>query len=104
MTQLKISPLLTAALIMCATSARAEVQKFLNPCSGQKLCAYYTLVLTPPDGWVVDDKATNENKVEILVPKGQSFASAEPLIYVQKSQLSRHFGKFRLVYGESLIS
>ena len=83
MTQLKISPLLTAALIMCATSARAEVQKFLNPCSGQKLCASYTLVLTPPDGWVVDDKATNENKVQILVPKGQSFASAEPLIYVQ---------------------
>ena len=81
MTQLKISPLLTAALIMCATSARAEVQKFLNPCSGQKLCASYTLVLTPPDGWVVDDKATNENKVQILVPKGQSFASAEPLIY-----------------------
>ena len=73
MTQLKISPLLTAALIMCATSARAEVQKFLNPCSGQKLCASYTLVLTPPDGWVVDDKATNENKVQILVPKGQSF-------------------------------
>jgi hypothetical protein len=83
MTQLKISPLLTAELIMCATSARAEVQKFLNPCSGQKLCASYTLVLTPPDGWVVDDKATNENKVQILVPKGQSFASAEPLIYVQ---------------------
>ena len=83
MTQLKISPLLTAALIMCATSARAEVQKFLNRCSGQKLCASYTLVLTPPDGWVVDDKATNENKVQILVPKGQSFASAEPLIYVQ---------------------
>ena len=83
MTQLKISPLLTAALIMCATSARAEVQKFLNPCSGQKLCASYTLVLTPPDGWVVDDKATNENKVQIMVPKGQSFAGADPLIYVQ---------------------
>jgi hypothetical protein len=83
MTQLKISPLLTAVLIMCATAARAEVQKLLNPCSGQKLCASYALVLTPPDGWVVDDKATNENKVQILVPKGQSFATAEPLIYAQ---------------------
>jgi hypothetical protein len=72
-----------AALIFCTASAHAEVQKFLNPCGGQKLCASYALVLTPPDGWVVDAKATAENKVQIMVPKGQSFASAEPLIYVQ---------------------
>ena len=52
-------------------------------CGGQKLCASYALVLTPPDGWVVDAKATGENKVQIMVPKGQSFATAEPLIYVQ---------------------
>src|SRR5262249_21536171 len=75
--------LLTAALILCAASALAEVRKFLNPCGGQKLCASYALVLTPPDGWVLDAKATAENKVQIMVPKGQSFASAEPLIYVQ---------------------
>jgi hypothetical protein len=31
----------------------------------------------------VDAKATSENKVQIMVPKGQSFATAEPLIYVQ---------------------
>ncbi len=74
---------LLAALIFCVAPARAEVQKFLNPCAGQKLCASYALVLTPPDGWVLDAKATAENKVQILVPKGQSFASAEPLIYVQ---------------------
>jgi hypothetical protein len=74
---------LAAALIFWAVSARAEVQKFLNPCAGQKLCASYTLVLTPPDGWVVDAEATAENKVQIMVPKGQSFATAEPLIYVQ---------------------
>jgi hypothetical protein len=73
---------LLAALIL-GNSAHAEVQKFLNPCGGQKLCASYTLVLTPPDGWVVDAKATAENKVQIMVPKGQSFATAEPLIYVQ---------------------
>jgi hypothetical protein len=74
--------LLTVAIVYAAT-ARAEVQKFLNPCAGQKLCASYALVLTPPDGWVVDAKATAENKVQIIVPKGQSFATAEPLIYVQ---------------------
>ena len=74
---------LAAAMILCNAAARAEVQKFLNPCGGQKLCASYALVLTPPDGWVVDAKATAENKVQIMVPKGQSFATAEPLIYVQ---------------------
>ena len=75
--------LLSAGLLVCnTTAARAEVQKFLNPC-GQKLCASYALVLTPPDGFIVDAKATAENKVQIMVPKGQSFASAEPLIYVE---------------------
>ena len=74
---------LAAAVIFCAAPARTEVQKFLNPCAGQKLCASYALVLTPPDGWVLDAKATAENKVQIMVPKGQSFASAEPLIYVE---------------------
>jgi len=78
-----ITPLVGAVLLLCAASARAEVQKFLNPCAGQKLCASYALVLTPPDGWVLDAKATAENKVQIMVPKGQSFATAEPLIYVQ---------------------
>jgi hypothetical protein len=79
-----IAPLFTIALLVCSASiARAEVQKFLNPCGGQKLCASYALVLTPPDGFIVDAKATAENKVQIMVPKGQSFASAEPLIYVQ---------------------
>jgi hypothetical protein len=74
---------LLAALVLCTASARAEVQKLLHPCGGLQLCASYQLVLTPPDGWVLDEKASNENKVQIMVPKGQSFASAEPLIYVQ---------------------
>jgi len=39
----------TAALVFCGTAARAEVQKFLNPCGGQQLCASYQLMLTPPD-------------------------------------------------------
>ena len=80
---------LAAAVIFCAAPARTEVQKFLNPCAGQKLCASYALVLTPPDGWVLDAKATAENKVQIMVPKGQSFASAEPLIYVELADFAR---------------
>jgi len=65
--------------------ARAEVQKFLNPCGSQKMCASYRLVLTPPDGWVLDKDATASNNVQMLVPKGKTFATAEPLIYVQIS-------------------
>lgn len=91
---------LAAALILCAP-ARAEVQKILHPCGGLQLCASNQLVLTPPDGWIVDEKATTENKVQIMVPKGQSFASAEPLIYVQvfyhadKQQTLADFARLR---------
>lgn len=76
-----------AVLILGATigdnPAHAEVQKFLNPCGSQKLCASYRLVLTPPDGWALDEDATAKNNVQMLVPKGKTFATAEPLIYVQ---------------------
>jgi hypothetical protein len=77
-----IAPL-TTALILCATAARAEVQKFLVQCGGHELCPSYQLVVTPPDGWVLDNQASSENKVQIMVPKGESFATAEPLIYAQ---------------------
>jgi hypothetical protein len=63
--------------------ARAEVEKFMNPCANQQICASYALVLTPPDGWLLDKDATAKTKVQILVPKGKTFATAEPLIYVQ---------------------
>ena len=60
----------------------------MNHCAAQQqLCPSYQLVLTPPDGWVLDAKASAENKVQIMVPKGQSFATAEPLIYVQGRRL-----------------
>jgi hypothetical protein len=75
--------LVATVLLLCSALAHAEVQKSLHPCGGLQLCASYQLVLTPPDGWVLDEKATAENKVQIMVPKGQSFATAEPLIYVQ---------------------
>ncbi|HEX3506142.1 MAG TPA: hypothetical protein VHU22_22395 [Xanthobacteraceae bacterium] len=64
-------------------AARAEVQKFMNLCGNQQICASYQLVLTPPDGWALDKDASAKTKVQILVPKGKTFATAEPLIYVQ---------------------
>ena len=77
-----LATLLAAALALCG-AARAEVQKFMNPCGGQQLCASFRLVLNPSDGWEQDAQATKENNVQIIVPKGTNFASAEPLIYVQ---------------------
>jgi hypothetical protein len=71
-----------AALMFCSAPARAEVQKFLNPC-GQQLCASYQLVLTPPDGWAINKQASRQNKIQVMVPNGMSFATAEPLIYVE---------------------
>jgi hypothetical protein len=70
MTQLRLlqTPL-AAALVLCGGSTRAEVQKFMSTC-GEKLCPYYQLALTPPDGWVIDTEATSKNKVQIMVPKG----------------------------------
>ena len=83
----KSAVFLFGALIVSA-AAQAEVLKFMNHCAAQQqLCPSYQLVLTPPDGWVLDAKASAENKVQIMVPKGQSFATAEPLIYVQQRDL-----------------
>jgi hypothetical protein len=64
-------------------NAHAEVKKFIQLCGGQQLCPYFQLVLTPPDGWVIDQAATKKNKVQMLVPKGTTFADAPTLIYVQ---------------------
>jgi hypothetical protein len=75
--------LVAAAILFCGAGARAEVQKFLNPCPGQQLCPSFRLIMTPPDGWVIDGPATKENDVQIMVPKGKTFANAEPLMYVQ---------------------
>jgi len=71
-----------AALVLCTCTTRAEVQKILYSC-GNQLCPLFQLVFTPPDGWVIDNDASTKNKVQILVPKGETFAAAPALIYVQ---------------------
>jgi hypothetical protein len=74
---------LVAAFVFCGATAHAEVQKFLNPCGGQQLCPSFRLIMTPPDGWVLDAEATKKNNVQMMVPKGETFANAEPVMYVQ---------------------
>ncbi len=78
-----LAALFATTLMFCGAGARAEVQKFLKPCGGQKLCPSFRLLMTPPDGWMLDVEATKENNVQMMVPKGKTFANAEPLMYVQ---------------------
>ena len=82
MRHLRLLGVTLAALVAAAGAAQAEVQKFMNTCDG-KLCPSYQLVLTPPDGWAVDQDATKKNRVQIMVPKGKNYANAPALIYVQ---------------------
>jgi hypothetical protein len=73
---------LTAGLIAAAGAAQADVQKFITPCDG-KLCPSFQLVLTPPNGWVIDKAASAKLRVQIMVPEGKNFNSAPALMYVQ---------------------
>lgn len=76
-------------IIGLAAPAQAEVQKFMNMCGGDaqslRLCPSYALVMTLPDGWIEDKAATREHKVQVVVPKGETYASAPALIYVKVS-------------------
>ena len=81
MTQFRLLAV-AVGVALFAGAAQAEVKKFMNTCDG-KLCPYYEIVLTPPEGWAVDQDATKKNKVQIMVPKGKTYANAPALIYVQ---------------------
>jgi len=74
-----------SSLAICFGGAHAEVQKTLYMCGTNKLCPFMKLIFTPPDGWVIDEKATNSKKMQIMVPKGTNFSNAQPLIYIEVS-------------------
>ena len=63
-------------------TANAEVQKLMQICSG-KLCPSFTLVLTPPLDWDVDKAASEENRVQMLIPRGMNFHDARAIIYIR---------------------
>ena len=75
-----------AILIGCivSTSANAEVQKFMQICN-DKLCPSFTLVVTPPLEWEVDKAASEENRVQMLIPRGMNFHDARAIIYIRVS-------------------
>jgi len=75
---------LALSFLLPATSAQAEIRKLmiLNP---GMLSATYELVLTPPKGWTEDQVASEQNGVQILVPRGRTFGNAPALMYVKIS-------------------
>lgn len=69
---------------LASGTAGAEVQKIMQVCNG-KLCPSFTLVLTPPADWDLDKAASEENRVQMLVPRGTNFHDARAVIYVRVS-------------------
>lgn len=71
-------------LVALGASASAEVEKFMQMGEGQ-LRPYFRLKFTPPQGWVQDAKASQENGPPIYVPKGMTFGDAPALMYIKVS-------------------
>ena len=66
--------------VSVAMPAKAEIEKFMNQCDG-KLCAFFRVSITIPDGWVEDKEATDYFKVQMLLPKNVEFDKAPAKIY-----------------------
>ncbi len=77
---------LGALAIGCLLSGSAEagVLKSLQACGG-KLCPSYAIDITPPDNWQLDTTASEENRAQMLVPRGSTFHDARAVIYVRVS-------------------
>ena len=76
-----LSMIFLAAL---GATANAEVEKFMQMGDGE-LRPYFRLKFTPPEGWVQDARATQENGMPIYVPKGKTFGDAPALMYIRVS-------------------
>lgn len=71
--------------ILSAAPAQAEILKALRMCPEQQLCPVFELAIEPPNDWVFDQEASEQNGVQILLPRGRSFGDAPTLIYVKVS-------------------
>jgi hypothetical protein len=74
-----VSGLLIPALPL--SPAIAQIEKVMRICEG-KLCPFFRAPIKVPDGWQDDEAASRRNNVTMLIPKGQTFGSAEAIIYV----------------------
>jgi hypothetical protein len=83
-----LCPLILGAAIslgalLPVASARAEVEKMLTPCGGEKLCPFFKPSLVVPEGWVEDRAAGRPRGLLVLVPKGSTFDTADAVIYAR---------------------
>ncbi|MBR0848193.1 hypothetical protein JQ543_10620 [Bradyrhizobium diazoefficiens] len=64
--------------------ARAEVDKFLRVCDGQKrLCPEFRPRVQAPDGWAKDEAASLKYGATMFVPNGKRFGNAEAIVYAE---------------------
>jgi len=64
--------------------ARAEVDKILRACEGQKgLCPEFRPRVKAPDGWVKDEAASLKYGATMFVPNGKRFGNAEAIVYAE---------------------
>ncbi|MCA1416242.1 hypothetical protein I6F30_34705 [Bradyrhizobium sp. NBAIM20] len=64
--------------------ARAEVDKILRVCGGQKgLCPEFRPRVKAPDGWTRDEAASVKYGASMFVPRGKGFGNAETIIYAE---------------------
>ncbi len=76
--------LLVASVAVTSTPAQAEIAKLMTVCAGQ-LCPSFTLKLTPPKNWVEDAEASKAQRLQVMVPRGKTFSTADAVMYVKVS-------------------
>jgi len=78
-------PLLVAITVTALASAgnSAEIQKLMQMCPGQKLCAWYRADVAPPKGWVEDKEFGGAHFITALLPDQPKLGPEAPLIYIQ---------------------
>jgi hypothetical protein len=63
---------------LLADASFAEIRKMMSMCPGQKLCAWYQSTVTPPNGWVEDKKAGEQNFLTMLKPDKPNSGAKHP--------------------------
>ena len=83
----KALSMIGSALIVMLTagSAQAEVLKMMSICPGPRLCPSFELALKPPKNWVADENGSKETGVQVMVPRGKTYHSADAVMYVKVS-------------------
>lgn len=67
-------------LLLLTGSASAEIVKYGRP-SAKGIDLFWWPKLSPPKGWMQDTPASEENGINVLVPKGASFSNSDVVIY-----------------------